>query len=151
MKRPPVILVAEDDENDVLLLERTFQRAKVASRFVVVRDGQEAIDYLSGIGRFADRVTYPWPALMLLDLKMPMLDGFDVLTWWREHGTARELPIVVMSSSNQESDVKRAMALGAAAYQVKSGDLQHLLAFVSELQEKWLKRGKNEVKTLKHV
>src|SRR5215813_3168859 len=114
MRKPPVILLADDDENDVLLLKRTFERAKVAGQFMIVRDGQEAIDYLSGAGRFADRVKYPWPALMLLDLKMPMLDGFDVLAWWRESG-ARELPIVVMSSSNQESDVKRVMALGAAA------------------------------------
>ncbi len=144
MRRPPVILVADDDDNDVLLLERAFKRAKVAGRFVVVRDGQEAIDYLSGTGRFGDRASYPWPALMLLDLKMPLLDGFDVLTWCREHPPARDLPIVVMSSSNQESDVERAMALGAAAYQVKSGDLQHLLAFARNLREKWLKRAKKE-------
>jgi CheY-like chemotaxis protein len=142
MRKVPVILVADDDDNDVLLLERAFQRANVSSRFVVVRDGQEAIDYLSGTGKFADRATYPWPALMLLDLKMPLLDGFDVLTWWREHGPARGLPIVVMSSSNQESDVERATALGAAAYQVKSGDLQFLVAFARDLREKWLKRPK---------
>ena len=140
MRKPPVILLADDDENDVLLLRRTFERAKVAGHFMVVRDGQEAIDYLSGIGKFADRANYPWPAVMLLDLKMPMLDGFDVLTWWREHRPARDLPIVVMSSSNQESDVQRAMALGAAAYHVKSGDLQYLLAFARDLHEKWLKR-----------
>jgi CheY-like chemotaxis protein len=148
MRTPPVILVADDDENDVLLLERAFGRAKVASRFMVVRDGQEAIDYLSGTGRFGDRASYPWPALMLLDLKMPLLDGFDVLRWWREHAPARELPIIVMSSSNQESDVQRVMGLGAAAYQVKSGDLQYLLAFARDLREKWLKRAKKEhVKT----
>jgi len=138
MRKLPVILVADDDDNDLLLLERAFQRANVASRFVAVRDGEEAIDYLSGTGRFADREKNPWPAVMLLDLKMPMLDGFDVLTWWREHGPARDLPIVVMSSSNQESDVDRAMALGAAAYQVKSGDLQCLVAFAKDLREKWL-------------
>lgn len=136
MRKLPVILVADDDDNDLLLMERAFQRANVASRFVVVRDGQEAIDYLSGTGRFADREKNPWPALMLLDLKMPMLDGFDVLTWRREYGPARDLPIVVMSSSNQESDVERAMALGAAAYQVKSGDLQFLVAFARELRQK---------------
>jgi CheY-like chemotaxis protein len=140
MRKAPVILLADDDENDALLLKRTFERAKVAGHFMVVRDGQEAIDYLSGTGKFADRASYPWPAVMLLDLKMPMLDGFDVLTWWREQGPARELPIVVMSSSNQESDVQRAMALGAAAYHVKSGDLQYLLAFARGLHEKWLKR-----------
>jgi CheY-like chemotaxis protein len=140
MRKPPVILVADDDENDVLLLERAFQQAKVAGHFVVVRDGQEAIDYLSGTGRYEDRADYPWPALMLLDLKMPLLNGFDVLKWWRERGSARDLPIVVMSSSNQESDVEREMALGAAAYQVKSGDLQHLLTFARDLRAKWLKQ-----------
>jgi CheY-like chemotaxis protein len=144
MRKLPVILVADDDDNDVLLLERAFQRANVSGRFVVVRDGQEAIDYLSRAGRFGDREKYPWPALMLLDLKMPMLDGFDVLTWWREQGPTRDLPIVVMSSSNQESDVVRAMALGAAAYQMKSGDLQFLVAFARDLREKWLRHAKKE-------
>jgi CheY-like chemotaxis protein len=144
MRSPPVILLADDDDNDALLLERAFQRAKVAVRFMAVRDGQEAIDYLSGKGKYGDRTNYPWPALMLLDLKMPLLDGFDVLTWWREQGNERDLPIVVMSSSNQQLDVERAMALGAAAYQVKSGDLQNLVSFARELRERWLGRAKKE-------
>jgi CheY-like chemotaxis protein len=148
MKKPPIILLADDDKNDVLLLERAFQRAKVEVRFMVVGDGQEAIDYLSGTGKFGDRASYPWPALVLLDLKMPMVDGFDVLEWWRgrehAHASAGELPIVVMSSSNQESDINRAMGLGAAGYQVKSGDLQNVFAFAKDLREKWLQLAKKE-------
>jgi CheY-like chemotaxis protein len=144
MNSRPVILLADDDDNDVLLLQRAFQRAKIAVRFVVVRDGQEAIDYLSGTGKFGDRASYPWPALMLLDLKMPLLDGFDVLTWWHDRMDEQRLPIVVMSSSNQESDVQRAMRLGAAAYQVKSGELENLFSFARELREQWLGRANKE-------
>jgi CheY-like chemotaxis protein len=134
----PVILVADDDANDVLLLEHAFQRANVPCQLEVVRDGQEAEDYLSGAGTYGDRRAHPWPALMLLDLKMPKVDGLQVLIWWREHVHERELPIVVMSSSNQESDLKDAMALGAAAYQVKPSDFEYLVAVAQELRDSWL-------------
>ena len=139
MRNEPVILVAEDNENDVLLLRRALENAKVFARLAVARNGQEAIEYLSGHGNYADRAAHPWPAVMLMDLKMPMVDGFDVLAWWRDQRGERELPIVVLSSSGLESDTKRAMALGAAAYRVKSTDFQDLVTVAEELRERWLK------------
>jgi CheY-like chemotaxis protein len=138
MANHPVILVAEDDENDVLLLEQAFERASVPCHFEVVRNGQEAVDYLSGEGTYGDRAAHPWPTLMLLDLKMPLLNGFEVLSWWREQDYERDLPIVVMSSSNQESDIEQAMALGATAYRVKPSDFQYLVAVAQELRDRWL-------------
>ena len=139
MRNEPVILVAEDDENDVLLLRRALKTAKVFAGLSVVRNGQEAIDYLSGHGNYVDRAAHPWPAVMLLDLKMPMVDGFDVLTWWRDQRGERELPIVVLSSSGLESDTERALSLGAAAYRVKPTDFQDLVTVAEEVRERWLK------------
>src|SRR5438270_431641 len=121
MRDRSVILIADDDDDAVVLLESAFERAKISNPRRVVRDGQEAIDYLSGNGIYADRKKYPWPKLMVLDLKMPAVDGFDVLNWWRLHRHKRDLPIVVMSSSNHPSDIQRAMSLDATAYQVKPG------------------------------
>jgi two-component system response regulator len=88
---------------------------------------------------------HPWPALMLLDLKMPLVDGFEVLSWWREHGQGRGLPIIVMSSSGLELDIGRAMALGATAYRVKSSDFEYLVAVARELRDKWLKQQDQEL------
>jgi len=132
-----VILIADDDESDVFLLERAFQKANVGVRVMVVPNGEEAIGYLSGEGKYRDRNEYRWPVLMLLDLKMPMVSGFEVLTWWREHGKKRNLPIIIMSTSNHEADIKRAMALGAVAYRVKPSDFEYLVAVAEELRE-WL-------------
>jgi CheY-like chemotaxis protein len=135
---PPVILIVDDDANDVLFLQRAFERANVSCQLAIVRDGQEAIDYLSGAGRYGDRGKHPWPALVLLDLKMPMMDGFDVLSWWRGAGHKGNLPIIVMSTSALESDIKLAMELGATAYRVKPTDFEYLVVLVQELRDRWL-------------
>jgi CheY-like chemotaxis protein len=138
MTPPPLILLVDDDANDVLLLERAFKRTKVSCQLEIVRNGEEAIEYLSGEGCYADRETYPWPALVVLDLKMPMMDGFDVLKWWREHGNKGNPPIIVMSASDQERDVRQAMELGATAYRVKPSDFDCLIAVAQELRDIWL-------------
>jgi DNA-binding response OmpR family regulator len=133
-----VILIADDNNDSVFLLDRAFEKANVRNPRIVVQNGKEAIDYLSGEGVYADREKYPWPALMLLDLKMPLLDGFDVLRWWRGRDGAGTLPIVVMSSSNQDVDVAKAIELGAAAYHVKPADFGYLVDVARELSERWL-------------
>src|SRR6186997_2219955 len=100
MPAEPVILIADDDDDSILLMENAFEIAGVSTPRRIVRNGREAVDYLSGKGVYGDRQKYPWPALMLLDLKMPIVNGFEVLTWWREHRRDKELPIVVMSASH---------------------------------------------------
>jgi two-component system response regulator len=135
--QPPVILVADDDENDVFFLEHAFEQVKVSCRIEVVRNGREVIDYLKGEGSYGDRKLHPWPALMLLDLKMPIVNGFEVLSWWHEHGQ-QKLPIIVLSSSSQEADIKRAMALGAVAYQVKPSSFDYLVEVARALGDRWL-------------
>lgn len=131
-----VLLVAEDDENDALLLERALRRADSAFHMVRVADGEELVGYLEGRAPYDDRSAHPVPHLILLDLKMPRMDGFDVLNWRRENEAGRLLPVIVFSSSTLERDIRKAYALGANSYVVKpmrsdalDGMVQALLAW----------------------
>lgn len=114
-----VLLVAEDDENDALLLDRALRRADSPFQMIRVADGEELMGYLEGRAPYDDRTAYPEPHLVLLDLKMPRVDGFDVLTWRRETGRGHLPPFIVFSSSTLDCDVRKAYALGANSYVVK--------------------------------
>jgi len=132
------VLVAEDDPSDVFFLKRAFQMAGVPASLQFVRDGQEAIDYLDGENRFADRNTYPLPDLMLLDLKMPRLDGFDVLNWLRQQPGLKRLLVTVLTSSDQPQDINRAYDLGANSYLLKPHNAEHLSELVKQVERYWL-------------
>src|SRR5215213_4835322 len=95
------VLIAEDDPSDVFFLKRAFGLAGVPAVLTFVRDGQEALHYLDGESRYADRKAFPLPDLMLLDLKMPRLDGFDVLNWLRQQPGLKRLLVTVLTSSDQ--------------------------------------------------
>ena len=136
--RQGVILLAEDDPNDVLLIQRAFQRTHVANPLQVVRDGEEALAYLSGQGAFADRERHPLPVLMLMDLKMPRKSGLEVLEWVRQQPGLKRLPITVLTSSNQSPDINRAYELGANSYLVKPAGFDSLLELVKNLDMYWL-------------
>ncbi|HWD94175.1 MAG TPA: response regulator [Verrucomicrobiae bacterium] len=115
----PVILLAEDDDNDIFFMRRALKKAEIDSPLHVVRDGQEALDYLGGVGPFADRQHYPLPGIVFLDLKMPFLGGFDVLTWLRSQPPFKNIPVVILTSSSEDRDRRMAGELGARAYCVK--------------------------------
>jgi CheY-like chemotaxis protein len=136
--REGVILLAEDDPNDVLLIQRAFQRTHVANPVQVVRDGEEVLAYLSGQGPFADRERHPLPVLMLMDLKMPRKSGLEVLEWVRQQPGLKRLPIIVLTSSNQSPDINRAYELGANSYLVKPAGFDSLLELVKNLDMYWL-------------
>jgi CheY-like chemotaxis protein len=112
------VLYAEDDPNDVVLLQVVFQ-ARPDLDLHYVRDGQEAVNYLAGRHPFGDRRIYPLPELILLDIKMPRMSGFDVLAWLRNQPKLLTIPTVVVSSSEQQFDINKAYQLGANAYVVK--------------------------------
>jgi CheY-like chemotaxis protein len=131
-------LVAEDDENDVFFLKRAFQQAKVENPLNVVRDGQEAIDYLSGEGKFSDRNVYPLPHLFILDLKMPRKTGLDVLGWLQQQPELRCLPVLVLSSSAHLTDIDKAYELGANAFVVKPASLEKRLELAKLIGAFWL-------------
>ena len=133
-----VILIVEDRGDDILLIQRAFQKATVTNPVQVVRTGEEALAYLSGEGSYSNRAEYPLPALVLLDLKLPGIDGFEVLTWIRSQPAMRGLPVVVLTSSSEMSDVNRAYKLGANSFFVKELDFQGTVDFSKLLQNYWL-------------
>ena len=126
------VLVADDDENDVFLLRRAFQKAGLPHTLIHVRDGQEAINYLSGKNHAKLK-------LFLLDLKMPLVDGFDVLLWLRARLDPICLPVVVLSSSSLPDDKNRAKELGANDYLAKPTGPDDLMTLVKGLDDRWLK------------
>lgn len=130
-----VILIAEDDENDVFLIKRAFSQAQFDNPLQVVQNGEEAIAYLKGDPPFRDREKYPMPALLLLDLKMPRRDGFEVLAWIRDHPEFNSLSVVVLTSSQESRDVNRAYALGASSYLVKPANFLSLVDMINRLKE----------------
>ena len=134
------VLVAEDDDIDAFLLERAFSKAGLKVPLKFVRDGQEAVDYLTAESTTAGASAYSLPVLLLLDLKMPRLDGFDVLRWLRQHPSLKRLCVVVFSSSNEPHDINLAYDLGANSYAVKPTDPGNLDSFVRALGEYWFKR-----------
>jgi CheY-like chemotaxis protein len=127
----PPILFADDDENDTLFFRLAFETASIPNQLIAFANGQEVIDYLSN-------PRHPLPSLLVLDLKMPRVDGFDVLGWLQSRSKTPRFPVVVLSASQQELDINRALALGAADYKVKPIDYQHLVALVAELGDRWL-------------
>src|SRR5207245_1166897 len=142
MRTTETILVAEDDKTDALFLERAFAKVGVPTALHFVRDGQEVLDYLLGNAEFADRLVHPGPDLLLLDLKMPRVDGFQVLDWVRQQPGIKRLPIVIFSSSAQEQVINRACDLGANSYLVKPHSTEDLLALVAKLKNYWIEANK---------
>ena len=132
------ILVAEDDANDRVLLTHALTRDCLPVRVLMVGDGQEAINYLHGEGPFADRARYPMPDLLLLDLKMPRLNGLDVLRWLRSNDICHALPVIIFSGSGLEKDVQEAYRLGANTYFQKLGDPRALVALLRLVVQYWL-------------
>ena len=133
-----VILLAEDREDDVLLVRKAFQTADMNCELRVVRDGEEAMAYLAGEGKFQDRAEFPFPDLVLLDLKMPRVDGFEVLRWIREHPRIKNLRVVVLTSSHQLRDVNEAYRLGANSFLVKPLDFENFVETSKALRSYWL-------------
>lgn len=137
MLNDQIILLAEDDPNDVLLIQRAFQKAGLQGSLRIVRDGEEAIRYLNGGGDYADRQRFPLPFLLLLDLKMPGADGFDVLQWVRTERAFKRLLVIVLTSSNLQSDVDRAYELGANSYLVKPVEFQEMVNMIQRFEVYW--------------
>ena len=137
------ILVAEDDPTDVFFLQRAFSKAGVPVSLHFVRDGQEVIDYLRGDEPFRDRGMHPLPQLLLLDLKMPRLNGFDVLDWLKRQPGLKRLLVVIFTSSEEAQDINRAYDLGANSYLVKPHAIDDLMRIIQRLESYWLEANKN--------
>jgi DNA-binding response OmpR family regulator len=133
-----VILLVEDREDDVLLVTRAFEKANFQNPMHVVRDGEEAVAYLKGEGKYAHRAEYPLPDLMLLDLKMPRMNGFDVLRWLRTQSGLSSIRVIVLTSCEDIRDVNLAYKLGANSFLVKPLDFEHFVETSKVLRNYWL-------------
>jgi CheY-like chemotaxis protein len=131
------ILLVEDEENDALLLKRAFKKNNLSNPIQWVKDGLDAIAYLKGEGDYADRSRYPFPEVVLLDLKMPRMNGVELLAWIREHPDIQVIPTIVMTSSREDVDVANAYNLGANTYMIKPSDFDTLVKMVKNTHEYW--------------
>jgi len=138
MTKKNSILVVDDSKDDVFLLCRAFKRAGLEHSLIHVLDGEEAVNYLSGENRFSDRTRYPLPSLMLLDVKMPRLNGFDVLHWLVTRNELKTLRVIMFSSSFQSEDVEKAKVLGATDYLTKPTGSEGFDQVVQSIASKWL-------------
>jgi CheY-like chemotaxis protein len=138
MKNQYPVLVVEDDPDDILLLTLAFRKASLPWRIIHVVNGTDAMKCLSGSGPYGNREVYPLPRLVLLDIKMPFMDGFELLEWMQNRPELRHLPVVVVSSSSLAVDITRAKALGAREYHVKPTEPERFVRLLLELHQRWL-------------
>jgi CheY-like chemotaxis protein len=138
MSNIPTILYVDDDDNDVLLLKHALRCAKLSFHVQVVNDPENASAYLSGQGVYSDRERHPWPALVLLDLKMPRMHGLQVLTWIRSQSSLENLLVIVLTASNHIPEINRAYELGANSYLIKPVELGELVKIVRGMITYWM-------------
>jgi two-component system, response regulator len=138
MKEQRLILLVEDNDDDVELTLRALRRNRVANRVDVVRDGAEALEYLFATGSYSGRDVRDTPNLVLLDLKLPKVGGLEVLERLRDDPRTRRLPVVILTSSNVESDLARSYDLGANSYIRKPVDFTQFMEAVNQLGLYWL-------------
>lgn len=131
------ILLVEDDDNDATLLTMAFKKSNILNPIQWAHDGLEAVAYLNGEGDFADRTRYPFPEVLILDLKMPRMSGFELLSWIREHPEFRVIPTIIMTSSRQDIDVQKAYNLGANTYMIKPSSFEELAKMVKLAHDYW--------------
>jgi CheY-like chemotaxis protein len=137
MHRNFTILVAEDSQDDAFLLERALRKNNIQNPLQIVPDGEEAVAYLEGTGKYQDRQRFPRPGFIILDLKMPRRSGLEVLEWIKTHPDFRVLPILMLSSSAQHQDIVTSYRLGANTFMVKPSSPQNLEHMVKVIHEYW--------------
>ena len=132
------LLLVEDNEDDVFLMVRAMKSAAVDLPLQIVTDGRQAMDYLLGVGPYADRASHPSPTLIFLDIKLPQMSGLEVLRWLRNQSEYRRTIVIVLTSSNHPGDIREAYALGANSYVVKPASFQQLADFAKAFKNYWL-------------
>ncbi len=131
------VLIAEDDENDAILLQRSISRVHTGYEVSIVRNGEEAMDYLQGTGAYSDRDRYPFPSFIWLDLRMPRMGGFEVLLWLKDHPGCSVIPCIVWSASREPGDIERAYQLGANTVFNKPTNAKEWDSLVADIFKYW--------------
>jgi two-component system response regulator len=133
-----IILIVEDNADDKELILRAFRKCSIKAKPIIAHDGVEALDYMHCTGVFADKDEYEMPSLIILDLKLPKVDGKEVLTAIRAHAKYRYIPVVILSSSSEKNDVNECFLLGANSYIKKPIDFRAFMEIVALLVKYWL-------------
>jgi len=139
-----IALYVEDEEDDALFMQMAFKRVGAEGTLRIVKDGRSALAYLKGEDEYADRAAHPLPALILLDLNLPHLSGFEVLSWIRQQPFLKETPVVIFSSSGRPEDRNRAESQGANHYALKPMSMFQFVDLAADLRKRWLKRPAGE-------
>lgn len=132
--KKPLVMQVEDDPNDVLLFNRAFKKAQMEADLQAIEDGDQFVSLLSSLAESAG----PLPKLVLLDIKLPRKSGFEVLQWLRSHPVLKGVPVIMLTSSSQPFDVRRAYELGANAYLVKPMDVDEIVRLLATIRDFWL-------------
>jgi CheY-like chemotaxis protein len=138
VKNQAVFLIVEDNSDDALLLRLAFNKARIVNPIHVVSSGEEAVSYLNGTGKYANRVEFPLPELVLLDLNMPGMSGLDLLRWLRQDPQLCRLRVIVLSGSDAIRDINDAYAAGANSFLVKPADLDRFVEISKALSGYWV-------------
>jgi len=141
---PTTILLVEDNEDDAFFMKRALRDAGIENPVRTVEDGQQAIDYLAGLGEFADRAAFPLPMIVFLDLKLPFKTGHEVLVWIRQQPQFSKLIVIVLTSSSEPVDLNRAYKNGANSYVVKPPTPEQLTELAKSFELWWLKHNRVE-------
>jgi CheY-like chemotaxis protein len=132
------VLLVEDSPDDIFIMQRAWKKAEFKNPLRIVTDGQQAIDYLSNSGDFADREKNPTPCLILLDIKLPFLTGLQVIEWLRKYEPCCTIPAVFLTSSKADMDIRQAYKLGGNAYLVKPPTPENLGVMLQDLNRFWM-------------
>ena len=138
MEKNAHILLVEDNRMDIELTLDAFKEARLKNTIQVAQNGEEALDYLFGRGKYSDRETYPMPNLVLLDLKLPRVDGFEVLRQIKSAPILKRLPVVILTSSKEEGDRALSYDIGANSYLVKPVSFDGFLGVIRQIEGYWL-------------
>jgi CheY-like chemotaxis protein len=139
------ILLVEDDTNDIVLLQLAFERAGIGTRLQILSNGRQAVDYLAGKGEFANRERFPFPRLVLLDLKLPVMSGLDVLKWIQNQPALGSLLVVVLTSSSENRDIDQSYRLGARSFLVKPLSLHTRVDLAKTIKHYWLELNQDTI------
>ena len=146
MNTSPILLV-EDSQDNVLLVRYAMQKAGVTTPLEVVTSGEQALEYLAGTNGYSNWAQFPLPSIVLLDLKMPGLDGFDVLKWIRQQPGLKALRVAMLTSSEMPSEIKMAHDLGANIFLTKPVELERLVQIMKTLNVHWLQQAQSPAVT----